>query len=77
MGLAKHVAWRGEKRSLCNILVGNLKERYHFEDTGVYGSIILRCILRKRCENADYIHPVQDRNQWRALVNIVMNLRVP
>jgi hypothetical protein len=25
----------------------------------------------------DWIDPTQDRNQWRALVNTVMNLRVP
>jgi hypothetical protein len=25
----------------------------------------------------DYIHLAQDRNQWRTLVNTVMNLRVP
>jgi hypothetical protein len=25
----------------------------------------------------DWIHLAQERNQWRALVNTVMNLRVP
>jgi hypothetical protein len=28
-------------------------------------------------EGVDWIHLVQDRNQWRALVNTIMNVRVP
>jgi hypothetical protein len=31
---------------------------------------------RKRWESVDSIHVAQDREQWRALVNTVMNLRV-
>jgi hypothetical protein len=28
-------------------------------------------------EGVDWIHLAQDRDQWRAVVNTVMNLRVP
>jgi hypothetical protein len=28
-------------------------------------------------DGMDWIHQAQDRDQWRALVNTVMNLRVP
>jgi len=29
------------------------------------------------CEDVDWIHLPQDRDHWRAVVNTVMNLRVP
>jgi len=28
--------------------VGNLKDRYHLEDQGIYGKIIIECILGKQ-----------------------------
>jgi hypothetical protein len=29
------------------------------------------------CESMDWIYVAQDRDSWQALVNTVMNLRVP
>jgi hypothetical protein len=29
------------------------------------------------CEGVDWVHLAEDRDQWQALVNTVMNLRVP
>ena len=54
---------------------GNLRESDHFGDPGVNGRIILRWIFRKW--DVDWIELAQDRDRWRALVNAVMNLRVP
>jgi hypothetical protein len=33
--------------------------------------------LRERWDGMDWIDLAKDRDQWRALVNTVMNLRVP
>jgi len=59
------------------LLWGNLRERDHSEDPGVEGRTILRCIFRKWDGGMDWIELAQDRHRWRALVNAVMNLRVP
>jgi hypothetical protein len=38
----------------------------------------IRMDLREiKCKVVDWIHGAQDRDQWRAFVNTVMNLRVP
>ena len=47
------------------------------KDPSVDGRIILKCILEKWDGGMDWIDLVQDTDRWRALVNSVMNLRVP
>jgi hypothetical protein len=46
-------------------------------DPGVDGRIILKWIFKKLDGGMDWIELAQDRDRWRALVYVVMNLRVP
>jgi hypothetical protein len=47
------------------------------EDLGADRNITLRTDLREiRREFVGWIHLIQGRDQWRALVNTVVNLRV-
>jgi hypothetical protein len=47
------------------------------DDQGVDGRIILTSIIRKWVGCMDWIDVAEDRDRLRALVNAVMNLRVP
>jgi hypothetical protein len=51
------------------------KERDHWEDQDVGGWTILKWTLDK--SGVDWIDMAQDRDLWRALVNTVLNLRIP
>jgi len=72
------VSLMGERRGVYRVLVGKPEgKRLLLGDPGVDGRIILRWIFRKRDGGMDWIKLAQDRDGWRALVNAVMNLRVP
>jgi len=47
------------------------------EDPNVDGDIIKMNFQEVGCGDLDWIDLAQDRDRWRALVNAVMNLRVP
>jgi hypothetical protein len=78
MRWAGHVARIGEVRGAYNFLVGRPegmrplgRPRRRWEDS-------IKMDLREiGFGDADWIHLAQDSDRWRALVNTVMNLRVP
>jgi hypothetical protein len=70
MRWAGHAARMGEKRNAYRYWRENPKEGDHWEDQDVG----LREI---GWDGMDWIDLAQDRDHWRALVNIVMNLQHP
>lgn len=55
----------------------NLGERYHLEDLGVYGRIVLKWIFNKYYGGVEWVVLVGGRDRWLVLVNAVMNLQAP
>ena len=67
-----------DRRGAYRVLVDNLRVRDHLEATGLGGMIILKRIFGKwDGRGGDWIGLAQNTDCWRALVNAVMNLRVP
>jgi hypothetical protein len=73
-----HVAQMGEVRGAYNILVGRPEGRRPLERPRCRWEDNIKMDLREiGFGDVDWINLVQDRDRWRALVNTVMNLRVP
>jgi hypothetical protein len=66
----------GRKEACTGFWSENLKERDHLVDPSAFLRIILRRFFRK-WDVEVWIELAKDRDRWRALVNAVMNLRVP
>ena len=76
--MARHIARMGKSRDVYRVLVGkpegNIPRgtlRRRWEDN------IKMNLQEVGCVDMDWIEMAQDRDRWRALLNEVMNLRVP
>ena len=65
------------RRGLYRVLLGRPEGKNHFEDQAMDGSIILKWIFKKWYGGIDWIDLALYMDRWRALVNAVMNIRVP
>jgi hypothetical protein len=73
-----HVARMGDVRCAYNILVGRPEGRRPLGRSRRRWEENIKMDLRDiGFGDVDWIHWAQDRERWRALVNTVMNLRVP
>jgi hypothetical protein len=68
----------GEGRGVYKVLVGKVEGKRPLGVPGIDGRIILGQIFRKLdVGGVNWIELAQGRDRWQALVNVVMNLRVP
>jgi hypothetical protein len=73
-----HVARKGEKRNAYRILVGKPEGRRPLGRQRSKWVDNIKIYLRGiEWDGVDWVVLAQDRDQWRALVNTVMNLWVP
>jgi len=78
MRWAGHVARMGKRRGVDRVLVGKPEGKRPLGRPRRRWENNIKINLQEvGCVGMDYIELGQDRDRWRALVNAVMNLRVP
>jgi hypothetical protein len=78
MRWAGHVSQLGAKRNVYRILVGKPEEERPLERSRRRSVYNIRMDLGEvGWGDVEWIGLAQDRNRWRALVNSILNLRVP
>jgi hypothetical protein len=78
MRWAGHVAGKGEKRNAYRILVGKREGKRPLGRPRSRWVDNIKMDLRDtEWDGIDWIEVAQDREQWRALLDTVMSLRVP
>jgi hypothetical protein len=73
----QHVARMGEKRNAYRLLVGKPEGRRPLGRPRRRWSDIRMDLVEVVWGDVDWIGLAQDKDRWRALVNLVLNLRVP
>ena len=68
------MARMGDRRGARRVCWRKLRERDNLENLGLEGKMRVQ---EEGFGGMDWINLAQDRDRWRALVNAVMNIRVP
>jgi len=78
MRWARHVARMGERRGVYTVLVGKSEGKRPLGRPRIRWDVNIKMDLQEvGCGGMDWIELAQARGRWRALVNVVMDLRVP
>jgi hypothetical protein len=78
MRLAGHVALMVEKRNAYRILLGKLEGKRPLGRPRCRWVHNIKMDLKERgWDGVDWIDLVEDRDQWKSLMNMGMNFRVP